>query len=119
VTRRLTLGPAGAIPNGEGRNYRVGMQQIAVFRTREGRLFATQAECPHQGGPLADGLLGGTTLVCPLHEWSFDLNSGMPLNGTCGIRMYPIKQNAEGMLVLEIEDDGEPPPWRITDYSKV
>jgi nitrite reductase (NADH) small subunit len=119
VTRHVELGPIGAIPEGEGRNYRIGTLQVAVFRTREGRFFATQAECPHRGGPLADGLVGGTTLVCPLHEWAFDLLSGMALTGACGLRVYPVTKNADGGLVLHIEEDGAPPPWRVTDYSKV
>ena len=62
----LTLGPLSAIPPGEGRNFVSLGEKIAVFRTRGGEVFAVQAECPHRGGPLADGLLGGTTLICPL-----------------------------------------------------
>jgi nitrite reductase (NADH) small subunit len=118
MTKHYKLGPVSAIPRGEGRTYRVGDQRIAVFRSREGRVFATQAECPHRGGPLADGLVGGTTLVCPLHEWSFDLQSGMALNGSCGLRTYPVTQGRDGSLVLEMEEDGTQPPWRVTDYSK-
>ena len=118
MTRRIDLGPIAAIPEGEGRNFQIGTLRLAVFRTREGRVFATQAECPHRGGPLADGLVGGTTLVCPLHEWTFDLRSGMALNGGCGIRMYPVTQNADGWLSLDVEEDGTPPPWRTSDYVK-
>jgi nitrite reductase (NADH) small subunit len=118
MSKSVLLGPASEIPLGEGRTVRVNGAGIAVFRTREGRVFATQAQCPHRGGPLCDGLVGGTTLVCPLHEWSFDLLSGMALSGSSGIRVYPIAIDAAGSLVLEIEDDGSPPPFRHTDYSK-
>jgi nitrite reductase (NADH) small subunit len=106
------------VPPGEGRNYEVGGVRVAVFRSRDGRVFATQGECPHRGGPLADGLLGGTTLICPLHEWSFDLLSGMALTGSCGIRVYPIALRADGTLMLEIEEDGSQPAWRVSDYTK-
>jgi nitrite reductase (NADH) small subunit len=41
----------------------------------------TQAECPHLNGPLADGLTGGATVICPLHERSYDLRTGLGLNG--------------------------------------
>jgi nitrite reductase (NADH) small subunit len=118
MSKHVLLGPASEIPPGEGRTFRVSGTGIAVFRTREGRVFATQSECPHRGGPLSDGLVGGTTLICPLHEWSFDLLSGMALTGSCGIRVYPIVQGPDGVLVLEIEEDGSPPPYRHTDYSK-
>jgi nitrite reductase (NADH) small subunit len=118
MIKRISIGSIAHIPPGEGRSFDVEGTRIAVFHGRDGRVFATQAECPHRAGPLADGLVGGTTLICPLHEWSFDLLSGMALNGQCGIRTYPVTQRADGALVLEMEEDGTQPPWRITDYAK-
>ncbi len=47
------------IPLGEARVFRVDGREVAVFRCRSGEVFATSAECPHRGGPLADGLVGG------------------------------------------------------------
>ncbi len=89
VTEEVTLAPLSAIPLGEGRTFEVQGEQIAVFRTREGEVFAVQAECPHKGGPLADGLVGGSTVICPLHAWKFDLKTGLPLMGTCALRTFP------------------------------
>jgi len=118
MSKHVRLGALSGIPKGEGRTFAVGPLNIAVFHGRDGRVFATQAECPHRKGPLADGLIGGTTLVCPLHEWTFDLVSGMALQGACGIRVYPVWTDDAGGLVIEIEEDGGPPPWRVTDYGK-
>jgi nitrite reductase (NADH) small subunit len=58
------LGSVDNIPPGEGRVFAVEDEKIAVFRTRGGEIFAVQAECPHRGGPLADRLLGSSTLIC-------------------------------------------------------
>jgi nitrite reductase (NADH) small subunit len=96
----IILGPVAAIPPGEGRTYAVGGERIAVFRARSGELYAVQAECPHKGGPLADGLLGGTTLICPLHAWKFDLRSGEALMGSCGLRTFAVRVNEEGRIVI-------------------
>jgi nitrite reductase (NADH) small subunit len=101
MTERHKLGALSQIPKGEGRNFEVGAQRFAVFHARDGRVFATQASCPHRQGPLADGLLGGTTLVCPLHEWQFDLETGKALVGECGIRVYTVTLDA-GELWLEL-----------------
>ncbi len=60
------LGPVDQIPLGEGRAFAVGDEQMAVFRLREGRLRALAAVSPHRGGPLADGLVDGQQVVCPL-----------------------------------------------------
>ncbi len=62
-----------------------------MFHTRGGDVYAVQAECPHRGGPLADGLVGGTTLICPLHAWKFDLTTGQALFGDCGLKTYPVR----------------------------
>jgi nitrite reductase (NADH) small subunit len=96
----FTVGSLGAIPPGEGRSFSAFGEKVAVFRTRTGQLFAVQAECPHRGGPLADGLLGGTTLICPLHSWKFDLASGNAQFGDCGLKTYPVRvDDAEEIIV--------------------
>jgi nitrite reductase (NADH) small subunit len=71
---------AGEIPVGEGRAIAVGEQQVAVFRLRDGTLRALGAVCPHGGGPLADGLLDGRVVVCPLHGLTYDLATGAETN---------------------------------------
>ena len=98
----VKLGPLSSIPLGEGRNFAVCGERIAVFRTRAGGIFAIQAECPHRGGPLADGLVGGTTLICPLHSWKFDLATGNALFGDCGVKAYPVRVDESDEIVLTI-----------------
>jgi nitrite reductase (NADH) small subunit len=107
MTRNMTeirLGPVAAIPLGEGRTYAVNGENIAVFRTRGGAVYAVQAACPHKGGPLADGLVGGTTLICPLHGWKFDLSTGQALFGDCGVKTFPVRvDEAEQVVLLRAE----------------
>ena len=98
----VTLGSIDAIPEGEGRAFSVGPLRLAVFRSRNGEVFATQAECPHRGGPLADGLLGGTTLICPLHSYKFDLTSGASLNGECSLKAYRARLE-RGQIVVDVD----------------
>ena len=83
MARTVTIGLVDQIPRGEGRNFVVDDEKIAVFHTHTGEVFATQAECPHLRGPLADGMLGGTTIHCPLHDRAFDLRSGEGIGGGC------------------------------------
>ncbi len=101
----LKLCPVTAIPPGEGRNLDALGEKIAVFHTRSGGVFAVQAACPHKGGPLADGLLGGTTLICPLHARKFDVSTGGVLFGECGLKTYPVKVDDSGQIVLSLEKE--------------
>jgi nitrite reductase (NADH) small subunit len=99
----IRLCPLSAIPPGEGRNFDALGETIAVFRTRSGGVFAVQAACPHRGGPLADGLLGGSTLICPLHAWKFDVSTGDVLFGDCGLKTYPVRVDDSEQIVLRLE----------------
>ena len=98
------LGSLAQIPAGEGREFPIGAALIAVFHARNGAVYATQALCPHRNGPLADGLLGGSTLVCPFHAWKFDLTTGKPLLGDCAITIYPVRLSSDGQIFVRLED---------------
>jgi nitrite reductase (NADH) small subunit len=103
MSRSFHLGPLARIPAGEGRTFDVGGVRVAVFRTYGDAVFATQADCPHRAGPLADGMVGGTILMCPLHDWTFDLTTGEPLSGVCGIRTYPVRVDGDGIVTLALD----------------
>ena len=94
----IKLGPVSDIPLGEGRVYEVAGEKVAVFHTRTGQVHAVQAQCPHKAGPLADGLLGGSTLICPLHGWKFDLATGKALFGDCDLKTFPVHLDGEQII---------------------
>ena len=49
---------------------------VAVFRNHQDDVFALLDRCPHKGGPLSQGIVFGTSVACPLHNWSIELHSG-------------------------------------------
>lgn len=53
--------------------------KIAVFRTSNDEIFALKDQCPHKGGPLSQGIVHGTMVTCPLHNWKINLDSGEAL----------------------------------------
>ncbi len=91
------------IPLREGRAVQVGGHDVAVFNLGD-RFLAVENKCPHRGGPLADGIVSGTTVVCPLHAWKVDLTSGevvnQPANVRC-VRTFPTRVE-KGVLSVEI-----------------
>ena len=65
------------IPPREGRAVIVAGRELALFNLGAGdRFLATENRCPHQGGPLCDGIVTGSSVVCPLHAWKVNLDSG-------------------------------------------
>jgi nitrite reductase (NADH) small subunit len=100
AVRAYTVGRVADVPPGEGRAFVAGGVQIAVFRLRDGSLHATQAACPHAGGPLADGQTDARVLVCPLHLYAFawtDRSSGAGLQ----LRTYPVR-DVGGSIVVDL-----------------
>ena len=48
--------------------------------------------CPHKQGPLSQGIVHGTTVTCPLHNWKIDLATGHALGPDEGCtNTYPVK----------------------------
>lgn len=96
-------GRLAQIPPGEGRNFVVDGRTIAVFHTQSGAVFASQPHCPHRGGPLADGLLGGATVMCPLHDRTYDLRTGEGVNTDCKIAIYTARLTEHGTIMLALQ----------------
>ena len=94
------VGPVHQIPVGEGRNFLIGETRITIFRTHAGEVFATQPDCPHLGGPLADGLMGGATIVCPLHDRHFDLRTGE--GPDCRLTTFPVTVDSSGSMSVSL-----------------
>lgn len=64
------------IPEGHAKLIRAGSEEIAVFK-KDGRLCAIDNLCPHEGGQLAQGWIEGDAVVCPLHGYKFNLQTGV------------------------------------------
>jgi|GEM_PF-467178 len=92
-----------SIPLREGRAVQIAGHDIAVFNLGN-RFLAVENKCPHRGGPLADGIVSGGNVVCPLHAWKVDLASGevtnQPAPPRC-VKTFPVRVE-NGVISLEI-----------------
>ncbi len=103
--RWLRITECHNIPPREGRAVTVGRHDIAIFNLGD-RFLATANRCPHRGGPLCDGIVTGTSVVCPLHTWKISLESGAverPRTEAC-VRTYPTRVE-NGMVLLAVPMD--------------
>lgn len=90
------------IPSREGRAVRIGDQEIAIFNLN-GRFMTIENACPHKGGPLCDGIVAGTSVVCPLHGRHFDLETGMPVRASepACLAVFPTRV-ADGVVWVDL-----------------
>jgi nitrite reductase (NADH) small subunit len=100
------------IPPREGRAVSLGGREIAIFnlgpakQTGAGdRFLAVDNRCPHKAGPLADGIVTGTSVVCPLHTWKISLLDGRverPSGSSdAAVTAYPTRVE-DGVVVVAI-----------------
>ena len=88
--------------NAAGRHVEwIGSTEVLILNTSRGvRVFSGM--CPHQGGPLGEGEITDTTVTCPWHGCTFDLDEGQCVDmGTCrnvagGMRLKPIPFEIRG-----------------------
>jgi nitrite reductase (NADH) small subunit len=72
----IEIGHLDDIPKRGARVVKTARGDIAVFRTMDDKLFALDDKCPHKQGPLSQGIVQGTSVTCPLHNWVIDLATG-------------------------------------------
>jgi nitrite reductase/ring-hydroxylating ferredoxin subunit len=86
-----------------------GLGEVAVVRlAASDEIVAFEPRCPHAGGPLADGKLKGSVLVCPWHFFPFDLRTGKVAGGGESIlqlNRYPVRVE-DGEILVDLETHG-------------
>lgn len=100
----VKIADVDACPPGTGLECIVGPRIIALFHVA-GAYYALDGICPHQGGPLARGLVQGTTVTCPWHGWQFCVTTGAHRNSPAICqRQWPTKvENHEVWIDLSAE----------------
>ena len=87
------------VPAGQGRVVEAGGKTIALFNV-EGTFYAMDNMCIHRGGPLGDGDLEGTTVICPWHAWRWDVRTGANANNPAvRIPCFPVTVEGADVFV--------------------
>jgi nitrite reductase (NADH) small subunit len=101
--RWTKIGSLSDIPRRGARCVASPRGRIAVFRTADDRIFATEDSCPHKGGPLSQGIVHGTSVTCPLHNWVISLETGKAQGADQGeVRTIPVKVE-DGELFIAMD----------------
>jgi len=75
----VPVAAVGDVPPGERLFFTVRDLDVVLFNIG-GQFFAIEDRCTHDDGPLGDGVLEGTTIVCPRHGARFDVRTGRVLS---------------------------------------
>jgi nitrite reductase (NADH) small subunit len=92
------------IPPRQGRSVSIGGRELAIFNLGD-RFFATDNRCPHKAGPLCDGIVTGTSVVCPLHTWKINLEDGCVQRPQTAadhcVAIYPVRVD-DGVITVSV-----------------
>lgn len=104
---------------GKGRRVRIDDdidRQVAVFRV-EGKLYCLYNVCPHRHADrIFEGYIKDMTVMCPLHGWTYSLETGENVNkhqGLKGLDKYEVFEK-DGWVYIE-KPDIKIPKWRRED----
>ena len=116
----MFVATASELKEGERKIIERGYDTIGVLRAK-GQLFAYLNECPHQGGPVCEGLMihqleeelgpnktylgmrytDQLNLVCPWHGWEFNIETGKCAgDGKHSIRKFKVVERDGDIYVV-------------------
>jgi nitrite reductase (NADH) small subunit len=98
-SRFVKIARCDGIEEGAGRVVEAEGRRIALFKSG-GRFFAIANECLHRGGPLGEGMVYGTRVVCPLHGWEYDFTTGCAVDDpSVKLRCFALRVEGDDILI--------------------
>jgi len=99
VSNFIKVASVADVTEGAGKTVEVAGKQIALFNVG-GKFYAIDNACKHRGGPLGEGEVDGSTVICPWHGWEYDVTTGVNLDdASVKLGCYPVKvENTDIMI---------------------
>ena len=101
-----------ALEEGQGKTVFVNERDIALYKY-EGEFYALDNTCVHRQGKLGDGWMNGPNVICPLHQWDYDVRTGISrYNSAEAVAVYPVRVDGDQ---VQIDADAVPPKPRFQE----
>ncbi|MEH7177654.1 nitrite reductase small subunit NirD [Neobacillus vireti] len=98
--RSVFIGEVTDLPQKLGKTVVIGRKEIAVFKMENGDITAIENRCPHKGGVLAEGILSGEYVFCPMHDWKISVKDGNVQAPDAGcVQTYPIEVKGDEVFI--------------------
>jgi nitrite reductase (NADH) small subunit len=87
------------LPVATSKTVMVNGKEFGLYNV-EGKVYACENTCGHQGAPLADGRLEGKVITCPWHSWKYDVTSGVcTRDDSITVKTYPTQIQGDDILI--------------------
>ena len=100
--QRIRVATVSELPKNIGKTIIVGSHEIALFHLANGKIRAIENRCPHKGGVLAEGMVSGEHVFCPMHDWKINVNDGnVQAPDTGCVNTFPVEiENNDVYIIL-------------------
>lgn len=99
VSRFVKAAKTAEVNPGNSINAKLEGHFIGIHNV-DGEYYAVDNICPHVGGLLHAGQLEDGVVVCPIHQWKFNVKTGKCIwPGKCEIATYPVMVDEEHIFV--------------------
>ena len=83
---------------GQAKEFSAGARVLCIANV-DGVIRALDNECPHRGGPLAEGMIEDGKVICPWHAWAFEAATGASDGSQERVAVYPVSYEGDGVFV--------------------
>ncbi len=98
------VGPANELDKEDVMPFDFNGREYEIYHSTDG-FFASDGMCTHEQEPLADGILIGNVIECPLHQGRFDVRSGKALSAPVCVDLQTFAvQVHDGDIYIQIPD---------------
>ncbi len=95
----VKVAEVGEISPGGSKIFLHNRRELAIFNCEDG-FYCIDNSCPHQAGPLNEGILQGEIVMCPWHAWQVNIRTGEVLYfpNMC-VKTFQCKEEEDGIYV--------------------
>lgn len=87
------------LPDSRIKKVRLGNREIGIVRIGE-KIYGFNAFCPHRGASLIQGSIHTEEIICPLHHYRFELQTGRAKAGNCSdLETFPCQLSEKGLKI--------------------
>jgi NAD(P)H-dependent nitrite reductase small subunit len=98
-TEFVNVAKVSEIAEKRGKLIRVGVDEISLFKV-DGKVYAINNVCAHQHfSMLHQGEVNGGTVSCPMHGWTYSLETGAATTGNGCVKTYPVRVVGENVFI--------------------
>jgi nitrite reductase/ring-hydroxylating ferredoxin subunit len=101
--RYVKVARVSEVGEGRSKKVKIGAEEIALWRVN-GNFYAINNVCAHQHfSALHEGTLDGLKVSCPMHGWTYSLETGVAESGSGRVKTYRVGIDGDDVF-LEIPD---------------